>query len=192
MHSRNRYNLKILSFLILLVTAPSLQAMDFGIRFSFGGRYDNVRMCVATPGGTPGGPAADVSLLLTSRNNGSGYMEFNLPVFRPLFFHLKFEMLQFEPEFTWIPHPDTPWSLGVGLGAIVHYGPDYKSTSGNRGNDFWAFGPKISFLILRKFKSKMLGGTHTLGLRPYLSPLFSADYRTGIVLGLNLEYSLMW
>lgn len=177
--------------LVFLATASSLPAMKLGLRFSFGGRYDNVRMCVATPAGTPGGPAADAALLFLFRSPSWGSLEFVLPVFRPLFFLTRFDMLQTEPEVTWIPRPDAKWSLGIGLGITLHYGPDYKSdNSSNRGPDFFALGPKFSFLLQWNHAGIFTGRRNSLGLRPYVTPLFSRDYRTGIVLGANLEYSL--
>ena len=46
----------------VVATHDDREATFLGARIRGGGRYDNVRLCVASDAGVPGGPAADVSL----------------------------------------------------------------------------------------------------------------------------------
>ena len=68
----------------------------FGIKISAGGRYDDVRMCVATPAGTKIGPAMDVSFVTEWGLGDNLVLSLNLPVLRPILFATKFDMLQFD------------------------------------------------------------------------------------------------
>ncbi len=149
------------------------------VRVVFGARYDDVRMCVATPKDTKGGPAGDIAFNYSLKRNDNGELLFTLPVFRPVFFALSFDMLQFEPDITWISQKNNNWNWGIGFGSTFHYGPDYKSDKKDRGEDFWAFGPKLLFLV--NYNEKYC-------LSTYCSPLFSNDYRHGNVIGFSFEY----
>jgi hypothetical protein len=56
-----------------------------------GGRYDNYRMCVASPAGVKGGAMADIMFTTKHRLNDHRSLTFNLPVMRPVLFGLAFK-----------------------------------------------------------------------------------------------------
>ena len=123
------------ALLVFLYVESSLSAeakdVSFGIHFMVGGRYDNIRMCVASPAGKKGGPIADIMFDTKFRVNDNLSIAFNLPVMRPILFAAAFKMLQFEPQFSFEFRKnikdDKDLIIGPGLGASFHYGPDYKS-----------------------------------------------------------------
>jgi hypothetical protein len=121
-----------------------------------GGRYDNVRMCVATGSGVKGGPVADIMFLTKYTFTEKSSVTFNLPVMRPLLFALAFQMLQFEPEFTFqyrkVLNDSKAVLTGPGLGVSLNYGPDYTSGLKNRGDSFFAAGPFISWQFGLEFR----------------------------------------
>lgn len=162
-----------------------------GVRVTLGGRYDNVRRCVATPVGTPGGPAADVQLFAELPLAADLRLTINLPVARPILFAAAFQVLQFEPDvtLTWRRRASdsTDWIVGPSLGLSLHYGPDYHSEL--TGPKFFALGPTVGAYVGLDFKRS---GTFNfqLGLHPYVTPLFGvadpAGHR-GVVVGAMLE-----
>lgn len=162
-----------------------------GVRVTLGGRYDNVRRCVATPKGTPGGPAADVQFFAEFALGPDVSLTVNLPVMRPILFAAAFQVLQFEPDVTlaWRRRASDSidWIVGPSLGVSLHYGPDY--TSELTGPKFFAMGPTFGAYLGLDFKRP---GTFNfqLGLHPYVIPLFGvsdpAGHR-GVVVGAMLE-----
>ncbi|MCP4179858.1 MAG: hypothetical protein GY756_19020 [bacterium] len=102
---RVQYVLFLLCILsMLLFAGESIAQTDtikssntFGIKVRIGGRYDDVRMCVASAAGTKGGMAADISLFYEIMINNN-VLHIDVPVFRPLLFAGAFKMLQFEPS----------------------------------------------------------------------------------------------
>ncbi len=157
-----------------------------------GGRYDNVRMCVATGGGVKGGPVADIMFLTKYTLTEKSSITFNLPVMRPLLFAIAFHMLQFEPEFTFqyrkVLNDGKAVLTGPGLGVSLNYGPDYKSDLKNRGESFFAAGPFISWQFGVEFQVGQK--TRVLGIRAFYVPLTAKDHPDGTVLGAALEYSM--
>lgn len=157
-----------------------------------GGRYDNLRMCVASPAGVPGGPVADVMAGFYYQKKENLAFGFKLPVFRPLLFAAAFKMLQFEPEFV-LDYgvklsEKVQLALVSGLGVSLHYGPDYHSERSGTGRteDFFSAGPMISQLVGIKWINRK-GKQGLIGLRFFYTPLFSQDRGVGTVLGAALE-----
>lgn len=163
-------------------------AFSMGVNVMFGGRYDDLRMCVGSPAGVKGGPIADVMLTTKVWFNDTYAVGLKLPVMRPILFGIAFEMLQFEPEFTFeykIPINDgLGFVVGGGLGMSFHYGPDYLSDRDNRGESFFATGPFISVLTAVNFEQEH---DKLLGIRFFYVPLFSEARPTGTVLGAAVE-----
>ena len=165
---------------------------SYGILFMAGGRYDNFRMCVASPAGVKGGPIADIMFIAKNRLNESYSLTFNLPVMRPILFGLAFKMLQFEPELTLEYHKlineKTNLVTGPGIGISFHYGPDYKSDLNNFGESFFAMGPILSWHAGIEFKKERVIKS-AVGLKAFYIPLFARDIPTGTVLGGALVYT---
>jgi len=183
----------ILAFLISggLVLGAEQGDYSFGVMFMAGGRYDNIRMCVASPAGTRGGPIADIMLVTRYSLSSRTALAFHLPVMRPVLFGIRFDMLQFEPEFTleFKKRLNDKRALvtGPGLGLSFHYGPDYNSDLDNRGEDFWALGPFLSWNVGLAFERE--GTTRSrIGLKLFYVPLFARDRADGTVLGAALTY----
>lgn len=156
-----------------------------GIEIQAGGRFDNLRMCVATPAGTKGGPMADAALMLNitgEKLNGG----FKIPVFRPILFGLAFKMVQFEPEgfLRFTAGKDSAWILMPGAGVSIHYGPDYKSDRKDKSESFWAAGPTASFTVAHTIGKSQ----NELGVRPFVTGLFGENGRSGVVAGCTIEY----
>ena len=172
--------------------AGDVKDVTFGIHFMVGGRYDNMRMCVASPAGAKGGPIADIMFDTKFRVSDNLSIAFNLPVMRPILFAAAFKMLQFEPQFSFEFRKnikdDKDLIIGPGLGVSLHYGPDYNSDRDNRGDSFFAAGPFISGLFGYQFKGSS-GRNKLFGLRAFYVPLFSreSDLSPGTVLGGALE-----
>jgi len=166
--------------------------VSFGIHFMVGGRYDNMRMCVASPAGAKGGPIADIMFDTKFRVNDNMSIAFNLPVMRPILFAAAFKMLQFEPQFSFEFRKnikdDKDLIIGPGLGASFHYGPDYKSDKKDKGESFFAMGPFISGLFGYQFSGSS-GKNKMFGLRAFYAPLFSgdSDLSPGTVVGGAVE-----
>ncbi len=176
-------------------TASAQSAGDFGlgVLVMVGARYDNLRMCVASPAGVKGGPIADI--MLTGRyavNDRSG-IGINLPVMRPLLFAIAFKMLQFEPEVQIdfrIPtgNDKVDFVAAPSLGASFHYGPDYKSDTKNRSPSFFAAGPIVGVHAGVGLKDDSGEMKNFIGIKPFYAALFSHEHGAGTVLGGALEY----
>jgi hypothetical protein len=160
----------------------------FGVKLRAGGRYDNVRRCVATSVGTPGGPAADISVFTEVPAGDGRAVHIDLPVMRPILFATAFHMLQFEPSVT-LKFRDKSdasvgWVLGPTLGVALHYGPDYRSELD--GAKFFAIGPIIGGYAGLDFRRPGKTFNVELGVTPYVIPMFGvsdpASHR-GIVVG---------
>ena len=153
----------------------------FGIKISAGGRYDTVRLCVATGQGVKGGPAADVSFFTEFGVADRLTVTVDVPVMRPILFAAAFGMLQFEPEVTLstraVRDEDIGLLVGAGLGLSLHYGPDNTSaTSGpERKPSFFAMGPRTSLYLGLDFPRPGELFNFQLGFRPYITALLGVD-----------------
>lgn len=180
--------------LLLVVISQSAGAETlFGIKVRLGGRYDNVRKCVASKPGTPGGIAADISAF-AEVPAGNGQLHFDLPLMRPILFAAAFHMLQFEPSVTMKFYSEqghgTSWILGPVLGFSLHYGPDYKAEGPRSANRFFAAGPIIGAYagLGRQNKSRPQG--FQAGITPYLIPMFGIkdpEKHRGLIVGGSLD-----
>ncbi len=169
-----------------------------GFRVRAGGRYDGVRMCVATPAGVKGGPAADVSFFTEIGLDDDLALDLDLPVMRPLLFAASFDMVQFEPSaslrFRLRGSGNTDLILGPTAGVSLHHGPDYRSENHGAGRrpSFWALGPILGGYVGADFVREGRTFNGQLGLTPYVLPLFSIDdpeQHRGVVVGGLLDGS---
>jgi len=167
-----------------------------GFKTRIGGRYDNVRMCVATDPGVKGGTAADISFYVEYAYENNWSFAADLPVFRPILFGAAFEMLQYEPDFSLLYRikgdSGIDTILGPTLGASFHYGPDFQSEQSGEGRkpSFFAMGPSIGAYVGLDFKRPGKSFNFQLGLHPYATPLFSIgdpDNHQGMVAGALLD-----
>ncbi len=170
-----------------------------GPKFRMGARFDNVRMCVASPAGTKGGPAADISLSTEIALKDTVSLDLDLPVFRPIMFGLAFKMLQFEPsvtlKFRKITQSRVDLIGGPTLGISLHFGPDYRSepSGDKRRDDFFAMGPIIGGYVGLDFKRPSKKFNLQLGVTPYVEPLFGVNDKQnhrGVVAGGLLDLQL--
>ncbi len=175
--------------------SPANQVI-FGFKITAGGRYDNVRMCVASPPGTKGGPALDISFFTEVVLKDNMSLLVNIPVVRPILFGAAFDMLQFEPEvvllFRRVIDGKVDLVAGPSLGMIFHYGPDYNSANSgdDRGPSFFAMGPRIGGYFGVDFKRDGETFNMQVGLSPYVSPLWGIndpDDHKGVVAGGTLD-----
>ena len=181
----------LLSVIVFSAAAEDGSSFSIGVSVAAGGRYDNVRMCIASPAGTPGGMALEpVGLVMEYRFNERFGMGMYLPIARPIIFAVNTQMLQFLPELVFNIHiPVDEFKTIVihpAIGASLHYGPDYLSDKENRGIDFFAAGPRISILggiALHKNENHEF----IFGLKPYAEFLFS-EYRSGFVAGGEIDF----
>ncbi len=183
------------SILFLIILPLGLWATsDFGMKIMVGGRYDTVRMCVASPANSKGGMIADIMLLsrLTIKDNLKLSVE--LPVMRPILFAAAFKMLQFEPqiimEMSHQLRDNLSFVSGPGLGLSLHYGPSYQSTNDERGDSFFSVGPIICGSVgLAKIQRS--GKERRLAVRAFYIPLFTSSntFDNGTVVGAVLEGS---
>jgi len=162
---------------------------NIGIAFAAGGRYDEVRMCVASPAGFKGGPAFEfAAITYEKRINTSAGIGFYIPLARPILFASAFRMLQFLPEAVLSLYGSSSRRArpvtDIAIGASLHCGPDYLS--GNRpgetlGKWFFAAGPRMSvftgFVLPLNNKAFLKAG-----IRPYAEFLYSS-YLQGFVFG---------
>lgn len=159
---------------------------SYGVLFMSGGRYDNLRMCVASPAGAKGGPIADIMFISKHKITNNRSITFNLPIMRPILFGLAFSMVQFEPEVT-LEHQKfinekSALVFGPGIGVSFHWGPDYKSNLSNPGKSFFAIGPFISWQTGIAFKKEGVVKS-VAGLKAFYTPLLAKDRPLGTVLG---------
>ncbi len=177
----------VLLFISTGLWAENQRGVSLGLRILAGGRYDNVRMCVGSAAGVPGGPIGEVYLDVRVPVSESGAVVINVPLFRPIMFAAAFDMLQLEPtvmyEHTFGDGTGTQPVVGGGLGIILHHGPDYHSSQEDRGDSFFSVGP-----LLNGFAGLKFGETNvTAGVKGFFSPLFTAERSTGVVAGGGLE-----
>ena len=170
----------------------------FGVKVRAGGRFDNVRMCVASPAGAKGGPAADISFFTEFDVGGNKSIHVDIPIMRPILFGAAFKMLQFEPSvtlnFRQVTDSKVDVIIGPTLGISLHYGPDYKSetASDKRQPSFFALGPFIGGYVGLDFKRPDEKFNFQLGLTPYVIPLFGVaddENHKGVVIGGLLDGS---
>ena len=168
-----------------------------GPKIRAGGRFDNVRMCVASPAGAKGGPAADISLSAEFALKRTVALEVDIPLFRPIMFGAAFQMLQLEPsvtlKFRHIGAGRIDLIGGPTLGVSLHYGPDYNSESSGDGRtaSFFAMGPMIGGYIGMDFKRPGEKYNFQLGVTPYVEPLFGINdpqRHRGVVAGGLLDF----
>lgn len=176
-------------FSVVLIQAEESRSIGFGLHFTGGFRYDDVRMCVGSDAGVKGGPIMDLYVDIRIPSGDKGTFIVNIPVLRPILFAAAFDMLQFEPQVSYEyrtgEKDKTSLVFGGGLGIVFHYGPDYKSSSEDRGESFFAMGPLFSGFAGIQFPTDY--GNWMPGIKAFYSPLFSPDYKTGQVLGGAVE-----
>ena len=193
------------SFLFLLLlggftlNASNLNAVDrtpvFGMKLMAGGRYDNMRMCVASPAGVTGGPVADILLFMRFKLAPHFGMSISVPVFRPILFGAAFGMLQYESdvafEFSVPLARNVDFVHGPGLGVSYHYGPDYTVGPDDVNPEkFFALGPMISYYAAFDFRWPSKYATR-LGIHLYHISLFRTDeFDYGMVFGGAVEASM--
>jgi hypothetical protein len=173
------------------VRAEGVEQVSLGVNIMFGGRYDDLRMCVASPPGVPGGIIADIMLDTRLRFSDELSVTIKLPVMRPILFAVAFDMLQFEPEVMVEYRKEISEKvdlvIGPGVGVSLHYGPDYTTERDAVDPErFFAAGPIVSALAGVGFRGRS-GREHVIGLRPFYIPLFSRERPTGTVVGAVLE-----
>lgn len=188
---------KVLFFLVLAfiltggVFAQENGGFGIGIHVLGGGRYDNVRMCVGSPPGVPGGPIGEVYLDLRFPMGENGRLIVNLPIMRPILFAVSFKMLQLEPqityEYTFGSGDGLRPVIAGGLGAVFHYGPDYTSNPESPGPSFFSVGPLVTGSAGVKFWKERI----ITGLKLFYAPLFTADRPIGTILGGGVEAQLL-
>jgi len=182
--------------MIALVSAYSPRAADnghysFGVNVMVGGRYDNMRMCVASPAGAKGGPIADIVFKTSYHINDRAAIALKVPVMRPILFGVAFKMLQFEPEISLeyrsSINDDVSFVVGPALGLSLHYGPDYQASRDDEdAESFFAAGPIVSALLGFDFTNES-GLSRIIGLRPFYTPLFAGERSTGTIWGGTIE-----
>ncbi len=164
--------------------------LRYGFGLRVGGRYDDVRMCIASGAGVKGGPAAELSVFVDWRLWTAGRLQIDLPLLRPLLFGAAFSMLQLEPQATLKLYRG--WLVfGPSLGLSLHYGPDYRSESDGpgRGPSFFAIGPTLGAYVGVQWTRPDGWFDLQLGLHPYVTPLFPTGDTAegGVVAGGMLE-----
>jgi hypothetical protein len=182
----------VLSFIMATSVTAESQS-QFGIKVRMGGRFDNVRKCVASQPGTKGGIAADISLFAETPLSDKGSFHIDLPVMRPILFALAFKMLQFEPSVSWRftntnQNTKNGFTYGPMLGFSLHYGPDYTydAKPDTAKHAFFALGPTIGGFAGYTFNRSSGQPRFSLGVSPYFTPLFSVndpEKRKGVVIG---------
>jgi hypothetical protein len=179
--------------------AVTKRPLHLGMRLRGGGRYDNVRACVATPAGVPGGPAADVAFVTQIGLASRTLLDIDLPVMRPILFASAFDMLQYEPsvtlEFSRPLFDRTDLFAGPTIGLSLHNGPDYESESSGPGRtaSFFAMGPTLGGRLGVAFEGDHGRFTPAVSVSPYVTPLFGIDdpeRHRGVVVGGMLDVTL--
>ena len=187
--------------LILCAFAPISNAQQkdesgMGLLVMAGGRYDNLRMCVASAAGVKGGIIGDVMLTGRHAVNDHIAMGFNLPVMRPILFGLAFRMLQFEPEMVLDVKKQVSDKIVIitapSLGISLHYGPDYNSDRKNRSPSFFAAGPIAGVHLGMGFKDENGSIENIIGIKPFYAGLFTREQGRGTVIGGALEFQHAW
>ncbi|MCX7725621.1 MAG: hypothetical protein N2053_02100 [Chitinispirillaceae bacterium] len=186
--------LLLLVSLFLTSFAEEKGDMRFGVLVMVGGRYDNLRMCVASPKGVKGGMIADIMFTGSYALKDNLSLGINLPVMRPILFALAFKMLQFEPEFYLnvkvVENDKRAFMVSPSAGVSLHYGPDYNSDRVNRSPSFFAAGPILGCHLSMDLSNS--GKNHNIiGLKPFYAALFSTDKRVGTVVGGVVEYQYL-
>ena len=194
----------VVSVAALLTVAQVARADEAGVfnlgaRLGAGGRYDDVRMCVASPPGVKGGPAADLSFFFQVPLAARVSLDVDVPVMRPILFGAAFKMLQFEPSaslrFRHEMQGPADVLFGPTLGVSLNYGPDYRSAPSGAGRtpSFFSMGPIIGGYVGFNFKNPGKRVNFELGLTPYVIPLFGlndpANHR-GVVVGGLIDLSM--
>ena len=189
-----RFALGLVTSLIVMSSAAASAAQTrYGLSLAAGGRYDDVRMCVASGAGTKGGPAMEGSLFIELPLWAKADLRIDLPLLRPALFGAAFQMLQLEP---WaalqISHGRFVYGPSVGL--VLHYGPDFRSeNSGDaRGPSFFALGPRIGAYAGVQWLRPDGWFDLRLGAHPYVAPLFpTGDGERGVVVGGMLQLDFL-
>ncbi|MFH1532110.1 MAG: hypothetical protein ABIK09_15400 [Pseudomonadota bacterium] len=172
-----------------------------GVKLRFGGRYDDVRMCVASAPGVKGGMAADVSFFMDFGVRENWVIHVDLPVFRPILFAMAFKMLQFEPSVTAKYRVRTGGAVdvivGPTLGVSMHYGPDYRSAGSGAGRtaSFFAMGPTFGGYLGLDFPRPDQAFNFQFGISPYVTPLFAIgdpDGHRGVIAGGLVDALFRW
>jgi hypothetical protein len=155
-------------------------------------------MCVASPAGAKGGLAADISFLIDRKISDNKALHFDIPLFRPIFFGLAFDMLQFEPavtlKFRKEMNDKIDLRYGPSLGISLHYGPSYLSESEgeNRLESFFSLGPIIGAYLGWEFKNPNKAYNFEIGISPYVTPLFGIENdpsHDGVIIGGLVDFA---
>ncbi|MDO9512582.1 MAG: hypothetical protein Q7J34_12540 [Bacteroidales bacterium] len=178
-------------FILFLPLNSHSQNIHYGVLAMSGGRYDDLRMCVASAAGVKGGPIADIMFSIKRTISPDQSLIINIPFMRPILFAAAFDMLQFEPEVAYLwEHPSASgriWFSGPGMGISLNYGPDYTSDLNNRGESFFSAGPMFQYQAGMKFTESKRS---SLAFKVFYIPLFSSKgFNNGTVLGGNIQYS---
>lgn len=174
------------SFFILSADEDITNSADkeraYGFKLMMGGRYDDMRMCVASPEGTNGGPVGDIKLFMKFRMSLDWSMTVTIPVFRPILFGAAFKMLQYESdvamEYKVKISDKTGFVTGPGIGLSYHYGEGVE-----REDSFFALGPMVSYYNAFDFTWPKHYATR-VGIQLFHISLFRADG--------NFDYGMVW
>ncbi|GAB1456847.1 hypothetical protein MASR2M48_21550 [Spirochaetota bacterium] len=189
-----RFSVLFLLAMIVLTNGVSAQderGVSFGIHILAGGRYDNVRMCAASPAGVPGGPIGELYFDVLIPVSERGTVAFNIPLFRPIMFALAFDMLQLEPlvMYEYMLGEEGAGMrplIGGGLGMILHYGPDYNTSANEPGEPFFSVGP-----LFNGFFGLTLGESNlSAGIKGFYSPLFTRAKALAPLQGVAWSYTI--
>ncbi|MDA3955984.1 hypothetical protein [Oceanispirochaeta sp.] len=178
--------------IIIPLFAETSPTVSLGFHVLAGGRYDDLRMCIASPAGVKGGPIMDIYADIRFDLDDHQAISINIPVMRPILFGAAFQMLQFEPQISYEYSFDQnnedggQWVVGGGMGTVFHYGPDYKSSPDDRGDSFFAMGPLFTGFTGYRLKEGPRGSWMP-GVKVFYAPLFSRDYDPATMLGGGLE-----
>ena len=178
------------------VTFSTDKERAYGFKLMMGGRYDDMRMCVASPAGTKGGPVGDIKMFKKFRMSYDWSMTIGIPIFRPILFGAGFKMLQYESdvamEYKVKVSPKVDFVTGPGIGLSYHYGPDYDSerSGDNRTDSFFALGPMVTYYTAFDFKWPKSYATR-VGFQLFHVSLFRVDeFQYGKVFGGALELGM--
>jgi hypothetical protein len=149
-----------------------------------------MRMCVASPKGTNGGPIGDIKLFMKFRMSLDWSMTVTIPVFRPILFGAAFKTLQYESdvamEYKIKLTEKTDFVTGPGIGLSYNYGKNVQED-----DKFFSLGPMVSYYAAFDFKAPKHYATR-LGIQLFYVGLFRADgnFEYGNVAGGALDFGM--
>jgi hypothetical protein len=187
----SRYDLLNTLLFALFTSVSAAAPVQTGCTFLAGVRYDDLRMCVASPAGKKGGPIGDIMAAIHFQVDEKSSLGVKIPVMRPILFGAAFKMLQFEPEITLEYRPSGKMGehffLESGVGGSFHWGPDYTTKPDAKIRDnFFAAGPILSSLLAIRFPDAY-DKRRYVGLKLFYAALFSKERPKGTVIGVAIE-----